>query len=141
MITLTLILAIALIGTDHLVGAFRDYDDPRTASPPLIVPASRPHDVLIVDNANISNYYQLFTSPFNMGKLIDPVNDIECIVLELEGAVAGVQYDRFGGLFLGGVELLRLTTPEPSRTGIRCGRATSWLSASILHYLIASPVC
>ena len=84
MITLTLMLAIALIGTDHLVGAFRDYDDPRTASPPLIVPASRPHDVLIVDNANISNYYQLFTSPFNMGKLIDPVNDIECIVLELE---------------------------------------------------------
>lgn len=117
--TLTLTLAIALIGSDRLVGAFPAFDNPRTASPPLTLPAARPHDVVIVADAQLSSYNQLFTSPFNLKKPFDPVKDIERVVLELHGAVAGVQFDRFGGLFLGGVELLRLTTPEPSPTGIR----------------------
>lgn len=40
------------------------------------------------------------------------------VVLELRGFVAGVQFDRFGAVWLNGVELLRLTTPEPSPLGI-----------------------
>ena len=34
-------------------------------------------------------------------------------MLDVEGAVAGTQFDRFGALWLGEVPLLRLTTPEP----------------------------
>ena len=40
------------------------------------------------------------------------------MVLEWEGAVKGVQFDRYGALWLGEVELLRTTTPEPSPDGI-----------------------
>jgi len=39
-------------------------------------------------------------------------------VLDFYGSVAGVQFDRYGALWLGGFELLRLTTPEPSPDGI-----------------------
>ena len=34
------------------------------------------------------------------------------VVLEWHGEVAGVQFDRAGALWLGGVEILRTTTPE-----------------------------
>ena len=40
------------------------------------------------------------------------------VQLDFHGEVAGVQYDRVGALWLGGVELLRTTTPEP--TGYDC---------------------
>ena len=36
------------------------------------------------------------------------------VQLDFHGEVAGVQYDRVGALWLGGVELLRTTTPEPT---------------------------
>ncbi|KAG7554205.1 Peptide-N4-(N-acetyl-beta-glucosaminyl)asparagine amidase A [Arabidopsis suecica] len=40
------------------------------------------------------------------------------VVLELQAASSGDQYDRISGLWLGGVELLRTSTAEPSPTGI-----------------------
>jgi hypothetical protein len=46
------------------------------------------------------------------------------ITLQFDGQVAGVQFDRFGGLWFAGVELLRTTTPEPA-TGVSHG-GTSW---------------
>ena len=39
--------------------------------------------------------------------------------MDWDGEVAGVQFDRFGGLWLNGLELLRTTTPEPDLTGIK----------------------
>jgi hypothetical protein len=44
------------------------------------------------------------------------------VVLEFQGAVKGVQFDRYGAMWLGGVELLRTTTPEPD-TGVAQGIA------------------
>ncbi|KAL0709200.1 hypothetical protein Bca4012_016178 [Brassica carinata] len=40
------------------------------------------------------------------------------VVLDLHAASSGDQYDRISGLWLGGVELLRTSTAEPSPTGI-----------------------
>ncbi|XP_010558063.1 PREDICTED: peptide-N4-(N-acetyl-beta-glucosaminyl)asparagine amidase A [Tarenaya hassleriana] len=40
------------------------------------------------------------------------------VVLELFAASSGEQYDRISGLWLGGVELLRTSTAEPSPSGI-----------------------
>ncbi|KAH0887792.1 hypothetical protein HID58_050221, partial [Brassica napus] len=40
------------------------------------------------------------------------------VVLDLRAASSGDQYDRISGLWLGGVELLRTSTAEPSPTGI-----------------------
>ena len=51
------------------------------------------------------------------------------VVLEMKGSVAGVQFDRAGALWLGGVELLRTTTPEPDTPGI------SWrVDRDLTHY-------
>ena len=47
----------------------------------------------------------------------------DLIVLEFNGNVAGVQFDRFGAMWFGGVELLRTTTPEPA-TGTLAGTRT-----------------
>jgi len=41
------------------------------------------------------------------------------VILDVEGSVQGVQFDRAGALWLAGVELLRTTTPEPDTKGIR----------------------
>src|SRR5262249_18543780 len=41
------------------------------------------------------------------------------VVLDWNGSVAGRQFDRFGGVWIGGVEVLRLTTPEPDPAGIK----------------------
>eukprot|EP00466_Bigelowiella_natans_P004884 jgi/Bigna1/143255/aug1.77_g17963 len=40
------------------------------------------------------------------------------VVLSWNGSVKGVQFDRYGALWVDGVELLRTTTPEPDSTGI-----------------------
>eukprot|EP00927_Polykrikos_kofoidii_P082113 TRINITY_DN8074_c0_g1_i1.p1 TRINITY_DN8074_c0_g1~~TRINITY_DN8074_c0_g1_i1.p1 ORF type:complete len:649 (-),score=36.96 TRINITY_DN8074_c0_g1_i1:13-1698(-) len=40
------------------------------------------------------------------------------VVLHLDGAVRGVQFDRVGAVWLSGIEILRTTTPEPSLDGI-----------------------
>ncbi|GAB2730049.1 hypothetical protein GCM10027072_25480 [Streptomyces bullii] len=69
------------------------------------------------------------------------------VVLRLDGKVKGRQYDRLGQLRVGGVEILRTSTPQPSPDGIewsvekdvtatatrsaarrtwRCSSGTSW---------------
>jgi hypothetical protein len=59
------------------------------------------------------------------------------VQLDFHGEVAGVQYDRVGALWLGGVELLRTTTPEPTgydESG-RARRAVRWhIARSLRHY-------
>jgi hypothetical protein len=59
------------------------------------------------------------------------------VQLDFHGEVAGVQYDRVGALWLGGVELLRTTTPEPTgydESG-RARAAVRWhIARSLRHY-------
>ena len=43
--------------------------------------------------------------------------------MQFDGRVSGVQYDRVGGVWVNGIELLRTTTPEPSTIE---GDSTSW---------------
>jgi hypothetical protein len=62
------------------------------------------------------------------------------VTLEFDGAVAGVQFDRYGGLWFAGVELLRTTTPEPA-TGVDHGGTTWSIKKDITDYasLFAAP--
>ncbi|MFY1826055.1 peptide-N4-asparagine amidase [Myxococcus fulvus] len=91
-----------------------DWDDPRTAAPPVARPPTPSCTVRIVDER-----FDDFT-PFT-GTFTPPA---ECpgpwskVVLRLEGKVQGVQYDRLGHLEVGGVTLFKTSTPEPSRDGI-----------------------
>ena len=92
-----------------------DWDDPRTAEPKLVRPDIRHCTVEIVRHgfADFEPYRQTFTPP------ADCPGPWHRVVLDMEGSVKGRQYDRMGQISLGGVTLLRTSTPEPSRDGIR----------------------
>lgn len=92
--------------------------DPRTADPPL--PHSRDAElcahVPIYRGELLVSYGQTararYEPPSNCSRGWDQV------VLAFTGAVKGLQFDRFGSIWLRGVEVLRTTTPEPSAAGI-----------------------
>lgn len=91
-----------------------DWDDPRTATPPVKVPDTKKCTVQIVD-AEFKDF-EPATSSYT------PPDDCQGswskVVLRLDGAVQGRQYDRIGQLDLGDITIFRLSTPEPSVDGI-----------------------
>lgn len=91
------------------------WDDPRTPEPPVAVPGTRHCTVRIVEHAfdDFDVYQRAFTPPPGCS------GPWSKVVMRLDGAVAGRQFDRLGYLDVGGVRMLTLSTPEPSPTGIR----------------------
>ncbi|MFI5931140.1 peptide-N4-asparagine amidase [Actinoplanes sp. NPDC051494] len=89
-----------------------DWDDPRTAAPPVTAPHAPSCSTTIVDTEfrdftpYRSNYEPVCKGPWQK------------VVLRLEGSVAGRQYDRLGYLTVGGVTVFKTSTPEPSVDGI-----------------------
>jgi hypothetical protein len=92
-----------------------DWDDPRTAAPTVERPAGPSCTVRIVDK-RFDDY-----TPYT-GSYAPPAacaGPWQKVVLRLDGAVAGRQYDRLGYLRLGDVTIFKTSTPEPSVDGIR----------------------
>ncbi|MFF0744775.1 peptide-N4-asparagine amidase [Streptomyces sp. NPDC004111] len=91
-----------------------DWHDPLTAAPPLAVPPTRSCRVTLGEARfrDFTPYRGSYTPPDKCG---DRWNKV---VLRLEGKVKGRQYDRLGYLHVGGVEVLRTSTPQPSPDGI-----------------------
>ncbi|MER5336610.1 peptide-N4-asparagine amidase [Micromonospora sp. NPDC002717] len=91
-----------------------DWDDPRTATPPIAKPGGPSCTVRIVNNEFVN------FDPF-VGSYAPPA---ECagpwqmVVLTLHGAVKGRQFDRLGRLALGDTTIFKTSTPEPSADGI-----------------------
>ncbi|WP_285545132.1 peptide-N4-asparagine amidase [Streptomyces lavendulae] len=92
-----------------------DWHDPLTAAPPVGHPATRSCRVTLAEAQfrDFTPYKGTYTPPAGCGR-----SDWAKAVLRLDGKVKGRQYDRLGNLTLGGVELLRTSTPEPSPDGI-----------------------
>jgi hypothetical protein len=92
-----------------------DWDDPRTAAPPVAVPPTHSCTVRIVDHqfVNFDTYTNPYTPPAGCA------GPWAKVVLHLSGAVAGRQFDRLGWLDIGGVTVFKTSTPEPSPEGIR----------------------
>lgn len=92
-----------------------DWDDPRIAAPPPAVPSTRSCTVRIVDHrfADFTPYTGSYSPPAACA------GPWSTVVLRLDGAVQGRQYDRLGALKLGDVTILKTSTPEPSADGIR----------------------
>ncbi|MFF4734372.1 peptide-N4-asparagine amidase [Streptomyces sp. NPDC001262] len=90
------------------------WHDPVTAAPPVSVPDTPSCQVTVADTEfrDYTPYKGTYTPPAKCGHRWNKV------VLRLEGSVAGRQYDRLGYLHIGGVEVLRTSTPEPSPQGI-----------------------
>lgn len=92
-----------------------DHDDPRTANPTVPRPDTRACTIQIVDHG-----FDSFEPA--RGRVDAPAacpGPWQRVVLEMDGEVAGRQYDRMGYLQIGGVTVFRTSSPEPSREGIR----------------------
>ncbi|MBT2505662.1 peptide-N4-asparagine amidase A [Streptomyces sp. ISL-98] len=92
----------------------RDWHDPVTAAPPVEVPDTRSCQVTVAEAQfrDFTPFKGGYAPPKGCGDRWSKV------VLRLEGKVAGRQYDRLGYLHIGGVEVLRTSTPQPSPDGI-----------------------
>ncbi|WP_406513341.1 peptide-N4-asparagine amidase A [Streptomyces sp. NBC_00161] len=92
-----------------------DWHDPLTAAPPVARPATRSCEVTVAEAQfrDYTPYLGNYTPPTACGS-----GSWAKVVLRLDGKVKGRQYDRLGHLSLGGVEILRTSTPEPSPDGI-----------------------
>ncbi|MFG2988071.1 peptide-N4-asparagine amidase [Streptomyces sp. NPDC048257] len=92
-----------------------DWHDPLTAAPPVTRPATRSCQVTLAEAQfrDFTPYRGDYTPPAGCG-----TGRWAKVVLRLDGKVKGRQYDRLGHLSLGGVEVLRTSTPQPSPDGI-----------------------
>ncbi|MFH8773352.1 peptide-N4-asparagine amidase [Streptomyces sp. NPDC017958] len=91
-----------------------DWHDPVTAAPPVDRPHAKSCQVTLAEAQfrDFTPYRGAYTPPQGCGDRWSKV------VLRLDGKVKGRQYDRLGYLHVGGVEILRTSTPEPSPDGI-----------------------
>jgi len=91
-----------------------DWDDPRTAAPPVEKPPTRSCTVQIVDHrfAGWDPYQSSYSPPAPCP------GPWAKVVLRMDGAVAGRQFDRLGWLNIGDVQVFKTSTPEPSVDGI-----------------------
>lgn len=92
-----------------------DWHDPLTAAPPVERPATRSCELTLAEAQfrDFTPYTGTYTPPADCGN-----GPWAKVVLRLDGKVKGRQYDRLGHLSVGGVEILRTSTPEPSPEGI-----------------------
>ncbi|MER5222936.1 peptide-N4-asparagine amidase [Streptomyces flaveus] len=92
-----------------------DWHDPLTAAPPVTTPDDAKSCDITVAEAQFRDftpYKGTYTPPRGCGDRWSKV------VLRLDGKVKGRQFDRLGYLHIGGVEVFRTSTPQPSPDGI-----------------------
>ncbi|SDM41096.1 Peptide N-acetyl-beta-D-glucosaminyl asparaginase amidase A [Streptomyces sp. cf386] len=91
-----------------------DWHDPITAAPPITEPSGKSCQVTVAEAQfrDFTPYKGTYTPPEGCGDRWSKV------VLRMDGKVKGRQYDRLGYLHVGGVEIFRTSTPEPSPDGI-----------------------
>lgn len=108
---------IAVMELNPALAAEVNYQDPITAAPPISRPDTTSCTVSVMQNHQFANSYSHpFTGTYN-----PPANcpgPWSKVVLDWSGSVAGRQYDRIAGVWFGGVEMLRTSTPEPDPAGI-----------------------
>ncbi|MEU9189700.1 peptide-N4-asparagine amidase [Streptomyces sp. NPDC048484] len=91
-----------------------DWHDPLTGAPPVTKPAGTSCEVTVTEAQfrDFTPYKGTYAPPRGCGDRWSKV------VLRLDGKVKGRQYDRLGYLHIGGVEVFRTSTPQPSPDGI-----------------------
>ncbi|MEZ0095899.1 peptide-N4-asparagine amidase [Streptacidiphilus sp. EB129] len=114
-------LLVTALGTGTAVAANgpieTGYQNPVTALPPVSRPAT-PHCTVTEMQNDFGN---TISSPPYTGTVTPPK---DCpgpwtkVVLDWSGSVQGRQYDRLAGVWIGGAEVLRTSTPEPTAAGI-----------------------
>ena len=113
---------LAAIGTS--LQTLPSYDNPLVISPHLDQTildrcCKLSHNLRVIKDANLTSLNQLWSNNYKQ----DKIEKLKHVVLQFDGSVSGVQYDRVGAVWVNGIELLRTTTPEPSTIE---GDVTSW---------------
>src|SRR6201996_6010535 len=93
-----------------------NYQDPVTALPPVSRPPVRHCTVTVMQHDFANSYGAPFT-----GTAAPPApcpGPWARVVTDWTGSVAARQYDRLAGVWLGGAEIFRTSTPEPDPAGI-----------------------
>ncbi|MCP2329627.1 hypothetical protein HDA40_008134 [Hamadaea flava] len=91
-----------------------DWDDPRTATPPIARPDGPSCTIRIVNHqfVNFDPFVGAYAPP------AECAGPWQTVVLTVHGAVRGRQFDRLGRLAIGGATIFKTSTPEPSVDGI-----------------------
>ncbi|MDH6572098.1 hypothetical protein M2160_007119 [Streptomyces sp. SAI-117] len=91
-----------------------DWHDPITAAPPVTRPSGRSCQVTVAEAQfrDFTPYTGRYAPPEGCG------DSWSKVVLRMDGKVRGRQFDRLGYLHVGGVEIFRTSTPQPSPDGI-----------------------
>ena len=89
---------------------------PATVDPPVSRPATAHCSVTILREQPFKDYFPVDTRFEPPASCHGPWNKI---VLDFDTRVQGVQYDRIGELWIGRDEILRFSTAEPTKAGIR----------------------
>lgn len=115
----TLSLAVTLVAMAAAIvpaSAETNYGNPVTADRPVPVPDTAHCSVTVMQHTFAASYYQPY-----VGTWSPPAGcpgPWSKVVLTLSGSVAGRQYDRISGIWIGGAEVMRTSTPEPDPAGI-----------------------
>jgi hypothetical protein len=107
----------------EIVLGFPESESPVVGEPPVPVRSTSGTSctVTAILDAPCNGYNLVFNSPFTLpdeATSACPSDKWSQIVLTLDSSVNGTQYDRFGAVWINGLEVLRLTTPEPTPNGI-----------------------
>ncbi len=89
--------------------------DPISAQPPLVRPSTKSCKVSIIDIVNCTSWDQVTSQKFILPTTC--IRPWSKIILDVDASEQGTQFDRFGALWMGNVEILRTTTPEPTSQG------------------------
>jgi hypothetical protein len=93
-----------------------NYQDPVTAAPPLQRPDTAHCTVQLMRHDFAFSFGQPFVGTFTPPSGCP--GPWSMVAMDWTGSIAGRQFDRLGAVWIGGVEMLRLTTPEPDPAGI-----------------------
>ena len=84
--------------------------------PPIVKQKSEPCSVNIAQHQFANSYWNPYVGKYHPPECIleNGIDQVSQIILTLSGSVSGRQFDRVGGLWIGGSSVLRYTSAEPS---------------------------
>ena len=92
--------------------------NPINGQPNLNLPNNNKHYNIPLISTSFYYYDETIQIPFTLPSDCLPTSDWIMLVLTMNISTKGLQYDRVGAVWINGVEVIRLTTAEPTAEGI-----------------------
>ena len=92
--------------------------NPINGQPNLNLPNNNKHCDIPLISVSFYFYDETIQMPFSLSSDCLPTSEWTMLVLTMNISIKGLQYDRVGAVWINGVEVIRLTTAEPTAEGI-----------------------